>query len=82
MTLIKQEVFQTILKQHFIGPDRKPVKLDPIDKYLQVADVIRKTGCPNYKQACIPIVSGLNISVWEGHLQDHFDKFSDSVFEV
>ena len=59
----------------FIGPDREPVKLHSIDKYLQVAEIIRNTGCPNYKQARIPIISGLNIPAWEGLLQDYSDKF-------
>ena len=31
----------------FIGPDKEPVKLDSIDKYLQVDEIIRNTGCPN-----------------------------------
>ena len=32
----------------FIGPDREPVHLDPINKCLQIANIIRDTGCPNY----------------------------------
>ena len=31
-------------------------------------------GCPNYKQACILIVSGLNIPAWEHPLHNYFDK--------
>ena len=59
----------------FNGPDRDPIRLHSIDKYLQVAEVIRGSGCPNYREACIPIVSSLNIAAWEEHLQGYFDKF-------
>ena len=33
----------------FIGPDKEPVKLNSVDKLLEVANLIRKSGLPNYK---------------------------------
>ena len=59
----------------FIGPDREPVQLNSIEEYLQVADIIRTTNSPNYRCARIPIISDLNISAWEKHLQDYHDQF-------
>ena len=49
----------------FIGPDRSPVDITSIDKCLQVANIILSTAKPNYQEARIPIVSGLNIKMWE-----------------
>ena len=58
----------------FIGPDRKVVKLDSIDKFLETADKILSTGVPNYQKARIPIESGLNVQAWERYLCDYTDK--------
>ena len=57
----------------FIGPDRSPVDIISIDKCLQVANIILSTAKPNYQEARIPIVSGLNIKMWEKYLQDYPD---------
>ena len=54
----------------FIGPDRSPVLIDTIDKYIDIANVILDTGVPNYKQARIPIQSGLNIEAWDKYLRE------------
>ena len=48
-------------KFSFIGPDRAPQHIDSIDAYLGVAEIIRDTGIPNYVQARIPLISGLNM---------------------
>ena len=57
----------------FIGPDRPPVNITSINTCLQVADVILSTNKPNYREARIPIISGLNISTWETYLKDYLD---------
>ena len=57
----------------FVGPDRPPVTIDSIDKCLQVANIIRNTGLPNYRMARIPLTSGLNIPAWEHELQGYPD---------
>ena len=44
-----------------IGPDRAPVTIASIDQCTALANVIRKTGKPNYQQARIPLNSRLNI---------------------
>ena len=59
----------------FIGPDSEPVHITTIEQHLQVANVIRHTGVPNYAQARIPIVSGLNVEAWEHALMDYPDNF-------
>ena len=58
----------------FIGPDREPVGLDSIDTLLNIADIIRHTGQPNYKCARIPIKSGLQVEAWEKYLKDYSDR--------
>ena len=40
----------------FIGPDRELVHITTIEQLLQVANVIRHTGVPNYAQTRISIV--------------------------
>ena len=60
---------------HFIGPDREPVHIRTIEKHLHIAEIIRQTGVPNYAQARIPIVSGLNLEAWKQALSDYPDKF-------
>ena len=59
----------------FIGPDRTPVHIDTVDKCIQIADIIRQTGLPNYQAARFPLSSGLNIEAWEHLLKDYPDKF-------
>ena len=58
----------------FIGPDRAPVELNSIDTLLNIADIIRETGEPNYKCARIPIRSGLQVEAWAKYLEDYSDK--------
>ena len=58
----------------FIGPDREPVKLDSIDTLLNIANIIRDTGQPNYKYTRIPIESGSNVEAWEKYRRDYSDK--------
>ena len=57
----------------YIGPDRAPQNIESIDAYLKIADIIRDTGVPNYAQARIPLISGLNINEWERELRDYHD---------
>ena len=59
----------------FIGPDRRPVHIDTVEKCIEIADVIRQTGVPNYQTARIPLRSGLNIEAWEHLLSEYPDKF-------
>ena len=33
----------------FIGPDRLPVSIDSVDKCIEIVNIIRTTGLPNYK---------------------------------
>ena len=49
----------------FIGPDRPPVCIDSIEKCIEIANIIRTTGVPNYKMARVPIISNLKIEAWE-----------------
>ena len=58
----------------FIGPDRLPVCIDSVDKCLEIANVIRATGLPNYRSARIPIVSNLNVEAWEKELSAYPEK--------
>ena len=58
----------------FIGPDRQPVAITTLPQLLDIADIIRSTGFPNYKVARIPISSGLNVKAWEFHLKHYSDK--------
>ena len=58
----------------FIGPDREPVEIDSVEKLIIIADSIRNSGLPNYRDVRIPIKSGLNIEAWEKHLEDYADK--------
>ena len=57
----------------FFGPDRAPVKIDSIETCLRVADVILSTKKPNYREARIPIESGLNVKMWEKYLHHYLD---------
>ena len=33
----------------FIGPDRSPILIDTVDKYIDIANIILDTGVPNYR---------------------------------
>ena len=57
----------------FIGPDRPPVLIDSIGKCIEVANIVRSTGVPNYKCARIPIVSKMNVEAWEDVLSTYPD---------
>ena len=59
----------------FIGPDRDLIDISSIDQCLNIANVIQDTGRPNYRQARIPIRSGLNLQAWEHRLANYPDKF-------
>ena len=58
----------------FIGPDRPPVCINSVDKCIEIANIIRDTGVPNYKMACVPITSNLNVDAWERVLSAYPDK--------
>ena len=58
----------------FIGPDRATERVTSISQYLRIAEIIRLLGLPNYRQARIPIKSGLNIEAWKNHLRDYPDQ--------
>ena len=58
----------------YIGPDRATESISSTSQYLQIAEIIRHSGLPNYKQARIPIKSGLNIEAWKRHLGDYPDQ--------
>ena len=64
----------TVPKFSFIGPDRAPVDIKSVEQCLHIAEVIANTGCPNYAQARIPLVSNLNIHEWEKELYDYPDR--------
>ena len=57
----------------FIGPDRAPIDITTIEQCIRVAKTISSTGVPNYCEARIPLVSGLNIEAWETYLRDYPD---------
>ena len=58
----------------FIGPDRPTVNITNVAEYIKLAHTIRSSGLPNYRQARIPIKSGLKIDAWKRLLQDYPDK--------
>ena len=41
---------------------------------MNITNIIRDTGQPNYKYARIPIKSGLKVETWEKYLRDYSDK--------
>ena len=55
----------------FIGPDRATEDISSVYHYLRIAKIIRESRLPNYKQARIPVKSGLNIDAWKRHLHDY-----------
>ena len=58
----------------FIGPDRATESISSTNQYLGIAEIIRHSGLPNYKQARIPIKSGLNIESWKRHFGNYPDQ--------
>ena len=58
----------------FVGPDRQPIRLNSIDQLIQVANLIRDSGLPNFKAVRIPIESDLNVKAWDRHLCEYADK--------
>ena len=58
----------------FIGPDRATESISSTNQYLRIAEIIRHSGLPNYKQVRIPIKSGLNIESWKKYLGDYPDQ--------
>ena len=52
----------------FIGPDRPPVCINSVERCIEIANIIRDTGVPNYKVARIPIISNLIVEAWEKEL--------------
>ena len=47
--------------------------MDTIQKCLDIGDIIRQTGVPNYAQARITLKSGFNLDKWEQILCDYLD---------
>ena len=41
--------------------------------FLKIAHIVNETGTSNYRQARIPIESGLNIEAWEENLSNYPD---------
>ena len=58
----------------FIGPDRDLFEYKSIDQVIKIAEIIKETGLPNYKQAIFSIKSNLNLPAWEKYLADYPDK--------
>ena len=58
----------------FIVPDRQATDTSGVDKYLEMALIIRKSGLPNYRQARIPLAYGLNIEAWKRYLHNYPDQ--------
>ena len=58
----------------FIGPDRQAIDTSDVNKYLRMALIMKKSGLPNYRQARIPLTSGLNIGAWKRYLRDYPDQ--------
>ena len=64
----------TVVEFSFTDPDRPPVDITSVDQCFHIAEIIAGTGCPNYAQARIQLISGLNIQEWEKELVDYPDK--------
>ena len=58
----------------FIGPDRDFCNYYTVEQVTRIADIIRDTGLPNYKQARFSIKSDLNLPAWEKYLADYPDQ--------
>ena len=48
--------------------------INSVERCIEIANIIRDTGVPNYKVARIPIISNLNVEAWEKELCDYPDK--------
>ena len=55
----------------FTGPDRDFCDYNTIEQVVNIADIIKAMGLPNYKQARFPIKSNLNLPAWENYLADY-----------
>ena len=55
----------------FTGPDRDFVDINSIDMCIHIAEIIKSTGQPNYRQARFLISSGFNLQAWEHYLQHY-----------
>ena len=44
------------------------------DHYVKIYNAVAGTNQFNYLQACIPILSNLNIPAWEKHLDGYHDQ--------
>ena len=55
---------------NFVGPDRDSPRSLSLTDYISMANSIRSTGLPNYRQARFPVHSDLNIQAWERLLKD------------
>ena len=58
----------------FIGLDRNFCDYNTIAQVMKIADIIKATGLPNYKQARFSIKSNLNLPVREKYLIDYPDQ--------
>ena len=58
----------------FIGPDRDVCSYDTVEQVARIANVIKDTALPNYKQARFPIKSDWNLPAWEKYLADYPDQ--------
>ena len=70
---VKGFINHVISEFEFVGPDRAPVEITTVEQCIEIASIIRSTGVPNYREARIPLVSGLNIKAWEAYLKDYPD---------
>ena len=61
-------------KFEFISLDRDFCEYNTIDQVMNIADIIKATGLPNYKQARFPIKSNLNLPAWGKYLIDYLDQ--------
>ena len=55
----------------FIGPDRASIDIESSDHYLDVAQIIKQSGLPNYRQVRVPLNSGLCIEAWKKYLLEY-----------
>ena len=62
----------------FTCPDREHVNISTIHQCFVMADIIRNTGPPNYRQTKIPISAGLNLQAWVYRLRNIQTNFCKS----
>ena len=66
-------ISHVVSKFQFVGPDGAPVEITTVEQCVEIAGIIRSTGVPNYQEARIPLISGLNIEAWEEYLRNYPD---------